>query len=44
MEAGGTVTNQFGEPVGASDPFVVASNGSIHHSFIETLRDTAPSS
>ena len=43
MEAGGTVTNQLGDPVGASDPFVVASNGSIHHSFIETLRDNVAS-
>ena len=43
MEAGGAVTNPLGEPVGASDPFVVASNGSIHNSFIRTLRDTLPS-
>lgn len=42
MEAGGTVTNQLGEPVGASDPFVVASNGPIHRRFIQTLRDEPP--
>ena len=43
LEAGGTVTNQLGEPVGPSDPFVVASNGRIHRRFIETLRDALPS-
>ena len=43
MEAGGTVTNQLGRPVGVSDSFVVASNGPIHQRFLETLRD-APAS
>ena len=43
MEAGGTVTNRMGEPVGASDPFVVASNGLIHQTFLETLSDAPPS-
>ena len=39
MEAGGTVTDQTGQPVGTRTPFVVASNGSIHRQFLETLRD-----
>ena len=43
MEAGGTVTNQVGKPASASDSFVVASNGPIHHTFLETLSDAPPS-
>lgn len=43
MEAGGKVTNQRGEPVAASDSFVVASNGAIHRRFLETLREALPS-
>ena len=39
MEAGGTVTDQTGQPVRTRTPFVVASNGSIHRQFLETLRD-----
>ena len=39
MEAGGTVTDQAGQPVGTRTPFVVASNGPIHRRFLETLRD-----
>ena len=39
MEAGGTVTDQAGQPVGTRTPFVVASNGPIHRRFLETLQD-----
>ena len=42
MEAGGTVTNPLGEPVGASDSFVAASNGHIHETFVERLRAALP--
>lgn len=37
MEAGGAVTDPAGQPVGPSEPFVVASNGRIHQSFLQTL-------
>lgn len=42
MEAGGTVTDPRGEPVGPSERFVVASNGAIHSHFLQTLRGEAP--
>lgn len=37
-EAGGTVTDQAGRPVGTRTPFVAASNGGIHSQFLRTLR------
>lgn len=37
-EAGGTVTDQTGNPVGTRTPFVAASNGGIHSQFLRTLR------
>ncbi len=37
-EAGGMVTDQSGNPVGARTPFVAATNGLIHHRFLETLQ------
>ncbi|MXY77454.1 MAG: inositol monophosphatase [Acidimicrobiia bacterium] len=36
-EAGGTVSDRSGRPVGPSGGFVVASNGRIHHQFLDTL-------
>lgn len=42
LEAGGTVTDQHGEPVGTRTPFVVASNGSFQDQFLKTLRDDPP--
>lgn len=38
-EAGGTVSDRSGRPVGASGGFVVASNGRIHRRFLHTLDD-----
>ena len=43
LEAGGAVTDQHGRPVGTRTPFVVASNGSFHDQFQDTLRDDSPS-
>ena len=37
-EAGGTVTDQAGNPVGTRTPFVAASNGGIHSQFLHTLQ------
>ncbi len=37
-EAGGAVTDQSGNPVGARTPFVAATNGLIHTEFLETLQ------
>ncbi len=37
-EAGGTVTDQSGNPVGTRTPFIAASNGLIHKSFLRTLQ------
>lgn len=37
MEAGGTVSDRSGRPVGPSGGFVVASNGRIHQRFLDTL-------
>jgi len=37
-EAGGTVTDESGTPVGTRTPFVAATNGLIHHRFLETLQ------
>ena len=37
MEAGGTVSDRSGGPVGPSGGFVVASNGRIHRQFLDTL-------
>ncbi len=39
MEAGGTVTDQAGHPVGTRTPFVVAGNGLTHRRFFATFRD-----
>ena len=39
MEAGGTVSDRSGRPVGPSGGFVVASNGRIHHRFLDTLSE-----
>ena len=43
MEAGGAVTSRSGRPIGASQPFVVASNGWIHRRFLATLNGETPS-
>lgn len=38
-EAGGTVTNRFGEPQQLAGPSIVASNGHIHATLLATLGD-----
>ena len=43
MEAGGTVSNRSGGPVGPAGGFVVASNGRIHQQFLDTLGEPSPS-
>ena len=42
-EAGGTVSDRSGRPVGPSGGFVVASNGWIHHQFLDTLGEASSS-
>ena len=40
-EAGGTVSDRSGRSVGPSGGFVVASNGRIHHRFLDTLGESS---
>ena len=40
-EAGGTVSDRSGRPVGPSGGFVVASNGRIHQQFLDTLGESS---
>ncbi len=41
LEAGGMATDPQEQPVGPTEPYIVASNGNLHHSFLRILDDTA---